>query len=197
MLFEFCWAGARLGKAPTPNHYISFGYNPYNDALASDVWYYNGVFTVRIKEGSKAPAFALPDARGMMHSLDDYAGKRLVLYFYPKDSTPGCTMEAKGFSKHISKIKRLCADVVGISKDEGKSHAKFIKSCGLKITLLSDPESNTIKAYGAYGDRCIIGMGTLRKTFIIDEKGKIIKIYEKVNPAGHAEEVVEFLRSAA
>ena len=146
-----------------------------------------------VNEGSAAPDFELDGSDGKKHSLKDFKGKYLVLYFYPKDNTPGCTIEANEFNKNLEKIRSLGADVVGVSKDDLKSHGKFRDKYDLKFLLLSDPESKTIKAYDAYGDRGIFGMGTLRNTYVIDKQGKLAKIFEKVSPKGHAGEVIEFL----
>lgn len=142
----------------------------------------------------KAPNFKLPDSDGKVHSLSDYKNKYLVIYFYPRDDTPGCTLEAKDFNKYLDDIHKLGAEVVGISKDDEKSHKKFCDKYKLEFTLLSDPASETIKAYGAYGDRGIFGMGTIRKTFVIDKKGNIIKEFPKVKPLGHGKEIVDFLK---
>lgn len=150
-----------------------------------------------VSEGSAAPGFSLGGSDGKTHTLQEFAGKYLVLYFYPKDNTPGCTIEANEFNKRLEEIRTLGAEVVGISKDDLNSHGKFRDKYGLKFLLLSDPESAVIKAYGAYGDRGIFGVGTLRNTYIIDGKGRLAKIYEKVSPKGHAGEVIEFLKAAA
>ncbi len=149
-----------------------------------------------LKEGDAAPDFELDGSDGAKHRLKDYRGKYLVLYFYPKDNTPGCTIEANEFNKKLEEIRKLNAEVIGVSKDDLKSHGKFMDKYGLKFLLLSDTDSKTIKDYGAYGDRGIFGMGTLRNTYIIGKDGKIAKIYEKVKPKGHASEVIEFLKSA-
>jgi peroxiredoxin Q/BCP len=149
-----------------------------------------------LKKGDKAPDFELDGSDGKKHSLNEFAGKYLVLYFYPKDNTPGCTIEANEFNKKLDGIRKLGAEVVGVSKDDLKSHDKFKEKYGLKFLLLSDTSSDMIKKYGAYGNRGIFGMGTLRNTYIIDKNGKIAEIYEKVSPKGHADEVIEFLKSA-
>jgi peroxiredoxin Q/BCP len=148
-----------------------------------------------IKEGSAAPDFSLEGSDGKRHSLREFKGKYVVLYFYPKDNTPGCTIEANEFNRNLSRIRELGAEVVGVSKDDLKSHGKFKEKYDLKFLLLSDPESEVIKAYDAYGDRGIFGMGTLRNTYVIDRAGKLAKTYEKVSPKGHASEVIEFLES--
>ena len=148
-----------------------------------------------VKEGTKAPAFKLKGSDGKEHSLSEFKGRYLVLYFYPKDDTPGCTIEAKGFNKKLDEIKKKGAEIVGVSKDDLKSHDKFCNKYGLEFLLLSDPDSKMIKEYDAYGDRGIFGMGTLRNTYIIDKKGKIAKVFEKVNPKGHEDEILEALDS--
>jgi peroxiredoxin Q/BCP len=148
-----------------------------------------------VEANSKAPDFRLKGSDGKEHNLSEFKGKYLVLYFYPKDDTPGCTIEAKGFNKKLEEIRKKGAEIVGVSKDDLKSHDKFCSKYGLEFLLLSDPESKAIKAYGAYGDRGIFGMGTLRNTYIIDKKGKIAKVFEKVNPKGHEDEILEALSS--
>ncbi|MGI0100263.1 MAG: peroxiredoxin [Candidatus Micrarchaeaceae archaeon] len=146
-----------------------------------------------IKVGSKAPDFKLKAPDGRAYGLADFKGKDVVLYFYPKDDTPGCTIEAKGFNKSLEKLRKRGADVIGISKDSMESHKKFCDKYSLRFLLLSDPDSKVIKKYGAYGDRGIFGPGTLRKTYIIDAKGKIAKIFDKVNPLGHDTAVMSAL----
>lgn len=137
-----------------------------------------------------APDFNLDGSDGKKHSLREFLGRYLVVYFYPRDDTPGCTMEAKGFTSEFETIRKLGAEVVGISNDDIGSHVKFCSKYGLKVLLLSDPTSKTIKRYGAYGSRGIFGQGTLRKTFIIDRGGKIARIFPKVNPLGHEKEII-------
>ncbi len=144
--------------------------------------------------GSDAPDFSLDGSDGRKHSLKEFKGKYLVVYFYPRDDTPGCTIEAKGFTSRIEDITALGADVVGISNDDIKSHLKFCSKYGLKVLLLSDPSSKTIKSYGSYGSRGIFGPGTLMKTFIIDGKGRVAKIFDKVIPLGHEKEIIKSIR---
>ncbi len=148
-----------------------------------------------VAEGEKAPDFALEGSDGKTHSLKEFGGRYLVLYFYPRDDTPGCTAEACSFRDSISEIRREGAEVVGVSRDPLESHAKFRSKFGLNFLLLSDPEGKTIKEYGAYGSRGVFGMGTLRKTFVIDGKGRIVKIYDKVSPKEHGGEILGFLGS--
>ncbi len=143
--------------------------------------------------GSDAPDFSLIGSDGKEHRLSDFRGKKVVLYFYPRDDTPGCTIEAKEFNKHLSEIELKGAMVIGVSHDDIESHGKFKKKFGLEFLLLSDPTRRVIKLYDSYGDKGIFGMGTLRNTFIIDEKGKISKIFNKVSPAGHSGEVLSCL----
>ncbi len=151
-----------------------------------------------VSENSPAPDFKLKGSDGKMHGLKEFSGKYLVLYFYPKDDTPGCTTEACSFRDGISKIKKLGAEVVGISNDGLESHDKFIEKYKLNFLLLSDPESKTIKAYDSYGNRgALFGFGTLRKTFIIGKDGKLLKIFDKVHPEGHSDEVLGFLKGIA
>jgi peroxiredoxin Q/BCP len=149
-----------------------------------------------LAEKDTAPEFELDGSDRKKHSLSEFRGSYLVLYFYPKDDTPGCTTEACGFRDVIEEIRKAGAEVVGISKDGLDSHGKFRDKYKLNFLLLSDPESRVIRAYDSYGERGIFGMGTLRKTFIIDKKGRIVKIYDKVKPQGHNQEVLSFLRSA-
>ncbi len=148
-----------------------------------------------VHEGEKAPDFELVGSDGKKHTLKEFEGKTLVLYFYPKDDTPGCTTEAKNFNKKLDEVRALGAEVIGVSKDNTKSHEKFCNKYSLNFLLLSDPDSSMIKSYGAYGDRGIFGMGTLRKTYIIDKNGKISKIFEKVKPDKHDMEVLDFLKT--
>ncbi len=143
--------------------------------------------------GDPAPEFKLEGTDGKVHTLKEFGGKYLVLYFYPKDDTPGCTTEAKGFNARLDEIRKRGAEVVGVSKDEMESHEKFCSKYGLKLLLLSDPSNTVIGSYDAYGDRGLFGWGTLRKTYIIDKRGKIAKIYPKVQPLGHEKEILEFL----
>lgn len=138
----------------------------------------------------KAADFTLPDQNGVMHSLKDYAGKWLVLYFYPEDDTPGCTAEACNFRDVREVIAELGnAEVVGISKDSVESHKKFVEKYGLNFTLLSDESHEVIKAYDSWGV-----MQANRNTFIIDPKGEIVKEYRGVEPKDHAAEIINDLK---
>lgn len=130
-----------------------------------------------------------------MRSLADWRGKWLVLYFYPKDDTPGCTVEACSVRDARDELTSIGADVVGISQDEPASHEKFKAKYNLNFTLLSDPEKNAIEAYGAWGKKMFGKSGILRKTFIIDPEGQVVKVYGRVTPEGHGEEIVRDLKS--
>ena len=145
---------------------------------------------VLVDLNSKAPDFNLEGSDGKKHNLKEFSGRYLVLYFYPRDDTPGCTIEAKGFTSKIDEIHALGADVVGISSDNVASHNKFCSKYGLKVLLLSDPSNEVIKSYDSYGNKGIFGFGTLRKTFIIGKDGKIAKIFEKVNPLNHENDII-------
>ncbi len=141
----------------------------------------------------ETPEFELIDQNGKLHKLSDYKGSWLVIYFYPKDNTPGCTKEACSFRDSMASLKKNKISVIGISKDSNKSHVNFSKKYELNFPILSDESHKTIKSYGAWGKKKFMGReyeGTIRKTFIINPDGKIIKEYEKVKPVGHAEEVL-------
>lgn len=144
--------------------------------------------------GSSAPGFSLPDQDGKVHSLEDYAGKWLLLYFYPNDDTPGCTKEACGIRDRWAEFARAGLSVVGISANDVKSHAKFAKKYGLPFVLLSDEGLETVNAYGVWQEKRFMGrtfMGTVRTSFLIDPKGEIAKVYERVKPERHAEDILQ------
>ena len=143
----------------------------------------------------KAPDFVLKDQDGKTKTLQDYGGSWLVLYFYPKDDTPGCTVEACSLRDANDDLIATGAQVVGISKDDVDSHRKFKAKHQLNFTLLSDPGGETIKAYGAWGKKMFGREGILRKTFIIDPGGNIRKVYGRVTPLGHGEKVTQDLSS--
>ena len=143
--------------------------------------------------GSSAPDFALPDQSGTLHSLQDAKGKWLLVYFYPKDDTPGCTKEACSFRDSFSTYKKKGITILGVSPDSEKSHQKFVTKYKLPFTLLADTDHSIADAYGVYGEKKFMGrtyMGIHRTTFLIDEKGKIKKVFEKVKPEDHANEVL-------
>lgn len=148
-------------------------------------------------EGKKAPAFTLEGSDGKTHKLKDYAGKTVVIYFYPRDNTPGCTKESCGFRDLNDDINKLDAVVLGVSKDSLASHDKFITKFNLPFVLLSDPTTKMMAKYGAFGEKVLYGkksIGTIRSTVIIDPKGKIIKHWRKVPSAEkHPQKVLEFL----
>ncbi len=150
-------------------------------------------------EGKKAPAFELEGNDGKTHALADYAGKRVVVYFYPRDNTPGCTKEACGFRDLSDEFDALNTVVLGISKDSIASHQKFIEKFGLPFVLLSDPTTETMKAYGAFGEKKLYGkttVGTIRSTVVVDEKGKVLKHWRRVpKAADHPAKVQEFIQS--
>ena len=142
----------------------------------------------------KAPDFALADETGKTYTIKDFAGSWLVLYFYPKDDTPGCTTQACSLRDARDELTELGAKVVGISKDDASSHEKFKAKHNLNFTLLSDPEATTIEAYGAWGKKMFGKEGILRKTIIIDPQGNVQKVYGRATPLGHGESVVASLK---
>lgn len=149
-----------------------------------------------LTEGAKAPDFTLTDDQGKQVSLSDFAGKKVVIYFYPKDDTPGCTKEACSFRDNHSAILNKGAVVLGVSADDTKSHTKFKTKFELPFPLLSDPEKEMIQAYDAWGEKQMYGKtyeGILRSTVIVDEAGNVAKVFPKVKPEGHAEEVLGYL----
>lgn len=149
-----------------------------------------------LKEGNKAPAFKLDSSSGEKRSLKDYAGQKLVLYFYPRDNTPGCTTEAKDFRDAAKALKKTGAVVLGVSKDSIESHCKFIDKHELNFELLSDPDGKVIEKYGAWGEKNMYGkkmMGIIRSTVVIDDAGKVHKIFPKVRVKGHVDKVLEAL----
>ena len=148
--------------------------------------------------GEKALSFSLPDQNGVVHTLEEYAGKKVVLYFYPKDNTAGCTAQACGFAQLYPQFTEKGAAVLGVSKDSVASHKKFEEKYGLPFTLLSDESLETIKAYDVWQEKKLYGkvsMGVVRTTYLIDEQGVIVKAFGKVkakeNPAHMLEELAE------
>ncbi len=149
-----------------------------------------------LKEGQKAPPFTLESADGNKVSLSDFAGKNVVLYFYPRDSTPGCTREAQAFRDALPSLKKKSAVVLGVSKDSVASHCKFRDKYSLTFPLLSDPDGKVLEKYGAWGEKVLYGkkyMGIIRSTVIIGPDGKIRKVFPKVKVDGHADEVLAAL----
>lgn len=152
-----------------------------------------------LKPGDKAPPFVLPADDGSTIALHDLKGKKVVLYFYPKDDTSGCTKEACGFRDSWRDVQRLGAVVLGVSPDGVTSHAKFKQKYSLPFPLLADERHEVAEAYGVWGEKSMYGrkyMGVLRSTFVIDEQGRIARVFEKVKPEGHAAEVLAALNGA-
>jgi len=145
------------------------------------------------KIGEPAPDFQLPDQHGHPITLSKLKGTKIVLYFYPKDDTPGCTIEAKGFNQDIKEFQKKGVMVFGISKDDQKSHCKFIEKYRLQFQLLSDSTGDVIKRYGCWVEKSMYGkkyMGIQRATFLIDDKGKITQVWPTVTPEGHSKEIL-------
>ena len=150
-----------------------------------------------IQEGTKAPNFTLNDKNGNAVSLSDFLGKKVVLYFYPKDNTPGCTRQACAFAAAYEGFKSKNTVVIGISKDSVASHVKFAEKYSLPFLLLSDPDGEAIGAYGVWKEKTMFGktaLGVSRTTFIIDENGNVEKVMPKVKPDTNAPEILEYLR---
>lgn len=146
-----------------------------------------------LEAGMKAPLFTLRDKNNNIVSLSDFAGKKVVLYFYPKDNTPGCTRQACAFAGLYKEFQNKGVEVIGVSKDSVESHVKFAEKYGLNFVLLSDPELEAIKAYGVWQEKKMCGktcMGVVRTTFIIDEHGIIEKVMPKVKPDTNASEIL-------
>lgn len=149
-----------------------------------------------LKIGTKAPKFSLPDENGEIRNLSDYEGKKLILYFYPKDNTPGCTKQACGFGELYPQFNEKGVEVIGISKDSVASHKKFKEKYGLPFTILADPELKVIQAYDVWKEKKLYGktsMGVVRTTYLIDEHGVIIEAMDKVKAAKNPEEMMELL----
>jgi peroxiredoxin Q/BCP len=148
----------------------------------------------KLEAGAKAPSFTLPDQDGDKVSLSQFTGQRVIVYFYPKDDTPGCTAEACQFNENLTQFERANVPVIGISPDKADSHQKFRAKYGLDFTLLSDPDHTVMERYGAWGEKTMYGRtttGVIRSTFLIDEKGKIAHAWYNVKANGHAAKVLE------
>ena len=151
-----------------------------------------------IKENTKAPFFHLPSTNKKEYSLKDSIGNYIVIYFYPKDDTPGCTIETTDFNKLLPKFKKLNCEILGISKDNLKSHNKFRDKYKIKFDLLADEELKVLKKYKVWGKKKFMGrefMGIIRSTYLIDKKGKILKVWENVKVKEHAKEVLKTLQN--
>ena len=149
---------------------------------------------MNLQIGDEAPDFAIPDQDGIVHKLSDYQGRKLVIYFYPKDDTPGCTAQACNLRDNYYDLRQKGYEVIGVSVDDEKSHQKFIKKFELPFTLLSDTDKKMVEAYGVWQEKSMYGrkyMGTMRYTFIIDEKGIIQDIITKVDTKDHAAQLVK------
>ena len=152
-----------------------------------------------ISEGDAVPVFELQDSTGKTVRSKDFVGKMHVIYFYPKDFTPGCTTEADEFSMLYDKFKDNDIEVVGISPDSAESHGKFCKKMGIPYVLLADPEKTVSQMFGVWGKKKFMGReyeGVIRSTFLVSEDGTILKVYSKVRPAGHAQQVLEDFKIA-
>ncbi len=153
-----------------------------------------------LKEGNAAPGFTLPDQDEKEVSLKDYLGRVLVLYFYPKDNTPGCNMEAVDFTSLKPQFEKAGVAVVGVSRDSPRTHRNFIKGKALSLTLLSDKDATVHKLYDVWRPKKFMGrefVGTIRSTFLIGKDGKIMRVWDSVNPDGHAEEVLREAKKLA
>jgi peroxiredoxin Q/BCP len=149
-----------------------------------------------LKEGTIAPDFSLPDEDGTVHKLSDYRGKAVLLYFYPKDDTSGCTTEACNFRDDYSAYEGSGVVILGVSADDEKSHTKFKQKYELPFHLLADTEKKVVQLYGVWGKKKMYGReydGIFRTTYLIDGAGKIVKVFEKVKPASHSEEVLKVI----
>jgi peroxiredoxin Q/BCP len=150
--------------------------------------------------GTQAPEFTTTDQDGKTRTLSDFKGKKVILYFYPKDNTPGCTKEACGFRDHFSEFRRLGVEILGVSVDPEKSHKSFVRKYELPFTLLADTDKRLVEAYGVWGEKKLYGkkyLGTHRVTYLIDEAGKIAAVFPTVKPDTHAEEILAVLQGRA
>ena len=149
-----------------------------------------------LEVGTKAPVFTLPDQNGKIHSLEDYRGQKVILYFYPKDNTPGCTKQACGYSERYPQFMEKGVEILGVSKDTVASHKRFEEKYSLPFTLLSDPELQAIQAYDVWKEKTLYGkksMGVVRTTYLIDEDGIIVRAMDKVKAAQNPAQMLEIL----
>lgn len=149
-----------------------------------------------LEVGKKAPAFTLKDQNDEKVALKDFVGKKVVLYFYPKDMTSGCTREAQAFQGNLTRIRRKGAVVLGVSRDSTERHRRFAEKYDLRFPLLSDPDAKVIRKYGVWQEKTLYGkksMGIVRTTYVLDEKGKILHVFPRVKVDGHVEKVLEVL----
>jgi thioredoxin-dependent peroxiredoxin len=156
------------------------------------------LLTFVIKEGDPVPKFSLHDSSGKTIKSTDFEGKKFAIYFYPKDFTPGCTIEADEFSRDYKKFQKEKIDIIGISKDGVDSHKKFCEKMKIPYTLLSDTDSEVAKKFGVWGKKQFMGkeyIGVIRSTFLVNEKGIVFKVFPKVKPAGHSKEVLESFKN--
>jgi len=147
--------------------------------------------------GTQAPEFTTTDQDGKTRSLSDFKGKKVLLYFYPKDNTAGCAKEACGFRDHFAEFRELGVEILGVSVDQEKSHKSFVQKYDLPFTLLADTDKHLVKAYEVWGEKTLYGkkyMGTNRVTYLIDEAGKIAAVFPRVKPDKHAEEILAMLQ---
>lgn len=152
-----------------------------------------------LQPGDKAPNFSMPTNEGNTVSLADYAGRKLVLYFYPKDDTPGCTTEACNFRDNLPKFEKINAAILGVSKDSVAKHEKFVGKFSLTFPLAADEDGSVCEAYGTWGEKSMYGkkyMGIDRATFLIDENGTILNVWRKVKVPGHVDEVMQAIKDA-
>lgn len=152
-----------------------------------------------IEINDKAPEFCLKNQNDQNVCLKDFIAKWKVIYFYPKDNTPGCTLEARDFSQHLEEFEKQNVSIIGISPDSKESHKKFKQKHNLKINLLSDPNHKTIEEYGVWKQKKMFGkhfMGVIRSTFLINPEGKVVQIWPKVKVSGHADEVMRFIKKS-
>src|SRR6185312_12619935 len=188
-------ASATINTTPRIPTSVAARRGPRPEVCGSGVFVYQRAM---VEVGKKAPAFALESSDGGKVKLADLAGKVVVLYFYPRDNTPGCTIEAEGFRDAVPALKKLGATVLGVSKDSIASHCKFRDKYDLNFPLLTDADGKVMEAYGAWGDKVMYGKkmkGIIRSTVVIGKDGKVAKHWPKVSVKGHVDEVVEAVKA--